>query len=224
MISWPSALKIWPSPRHLCSGHYSETINGNCFIRSGYINLPVNLCIVGLFWPFNLCTSHYDSYLENFDDLHHSNRVHASTLNLCMIDVSDFQGRSIMYETCTLTDYFDLLTFHLENMTITLNYCSDHYTETINGNCFIFTAEINLPLELCTACLFWPFDLDITITLQILSSSLLENYKWQMLHIFRTYQTKETIKTFDQTNMEPARAMDKCKLCYMKMETELCNT
>ncbi len=103
-----------------------------------------------------------------------------------------------------VSDYFDLLTFHLESMTFTLNFCSDHYIETINGNCFIFTGHIHLPLELSTAGLFRPFDLNITITSKILSGSLFENYKWQMRHIFRTYQSKETIKTFYQTNMELA--------------------
>ncbi len=66
----------------------------------------------------------------------------------------------------------------------------------------LLDGHIHLPLELCTAGLFLPFDLYITITLKILSCSLLENYKWQMLHIFKAYQTKEMRKTFDQTNME----------------------
>ncbi len=85
----------------------------------------------------------------------------------------------------------------------------------LHGNCFIFIGHIHLPLELCTAGLFWPFDLDITITLKILSDSLLENYKWQMLHIFRAYQTKETRKTFLQTNMKLANCY--FDLCSWKL-------
>ncbi len=206
MIFWTSALKVWPSPWNLCSSHHSETINGNCFILSGYINLPGDLCTIGLFWPFGLWPSHYDSYLENLDDLHLPHLIQASTHKLYMVTISYCQGRSIWYETCTLSDNFDLLTFHIKNMTFTLNFSSDHYTETINSNCFIFTGHIHLPLELCTAGLFWPLELDITFTVKILSGSLLENYKWQMLHIFKAYQTKETRKIFDQTNMELAHS------------------
>ncbi len=142
---------FWPLPL------YPETINSNCFILSGYINLPGDLCTVGLFWPFDLWTSHYDSYIENLDDLHHSNLVQVSTQKLYMIAVSYFQDKSILYTTCTLSDYFDLLSFHLENMTFTLTLCSDHYILTIIGNCFIFTGHIHLPWELCTAGLFWPW-------------------------------------------------------------------
>ncbi len=51
---WPSALKLWPSPWLFCSDDYLETVHGNCFILSRYINLPWDLCTVGLFWPLTL--------------------------------------------------------------------------------------------------------------------------------------------------------------------------
>ncbi len=117
-------------------------INGNCFILSGYINLPVDICSVGLFWPFDLWPWHYDSYRENLTDLYHPNIVQDSTQKLYMIAVLYFESRSILHETCTLSCYFDLWTFHLQNMTFNLKFCSDHNSK-----------------------------------------------KWQLLHIFRAYQS-----------------------------------
>ncbi len=121
---------------------------------------------------------------------------------LYIIDFSHFQDRSILHGTFALLDYFDILPFcfYLENVTFTLNFCSDHYSETINSNCFIYSGHINLLLDLCIAGLFWPFNLDITITMKILPGSPLANYKWHLLifsgHIKLKWDLHTIILTF----------------------------
>ncbi len=44
----------------------SATIHDNCFVFSGHINLKWNLCIVGLFWVFDLWPWYYDLHLDKF--------------------------------------------------------------------------------------------------------------------------------------------------------------
>ncbi len=108
---------------------------------------------------------------------------------LYMIVISYVQGISIFLGTYRLLGCLDLLTFSLENMTFNFNVCSGHYSDTMNGNCFIFSGHVNLLLDLYTTVLFLHFDLDNTISLKILYDSLLGNYKWQLPNIFRASQT-----------------------------------
>ncbi len=104
-----------------------------------------------------------------------------------MDTASYIQSMSVIlpWDLCTLGLY---LTFHLWP-SFNLKFLSGHNSEAIKGNYSIFSGYINLPLDLCNAQLVWPFDIDITITLNILSGSLLGNYKWQLLYIFSACQT-----------------------------------
>ncbi len=120
-------------------------LNGTCALVGYFdllifshenINLPGDLCTVGLFWCFDLWPSHYDSYLENLDDVHHSNLVQAITQKLYILAVSFFQGRSILLEHCTLSDYWPLLRKYKWQLILPLpwKYCAALCLETINDN------------------------------------------------------------------------------------------
>ncbi len=124
----------------LNSMFYIATLNTLNSLLSAF-----RVCIAVLFNP----RSHFG---QRGIVLHHPsvypNPVQASTHKLCMTTVSYFQGRLIVHGTCALPGYFNHLTFSLENMTFTLNICSDHCSETINGNCFIFSGHIKLLCDL----------------------------------------------------------------------------
>lgn len=84
----------------------------------------------------------------------------------------------------------DLLTIDPDIMTFTLNILSGPLLslEIIHGNSFLFSGHINLTWNFCILCYFdlwlWNYDLH----LEMLSRPLLENYKWQMHHIFRAWK------------------------------------
>ncbi len=65
-------------------------------------------------------------------------------------------------------------------------FYAGHWLETINNNCFRAYQPVIRPVH-CWIIL--TFELDITITLKILSSFFSGNYKWQLFHIFSAYQT-----------------------------------
>ncbi len=66
------------------------------------------------------------------------------------------------------------------------------YSEIIHDSCFIFSGQINFTWNLCALSGYLErltFSLkNMTFILKFMTGPLLLNYKWQLLHILRTYQ------------------------------------
>ncbi len=62
---WPLALALWLLPCTFCMAPCSKTINDNCFIFPGHINLTWNLCTVESVRLFDLCPWNYNLSLWN---------------------------------------------------------------------------------------------------------------------------------------------------------------
>ncbi len=128
----------------------------------------------------------------------HRDLIQASTQKLYILDVSYFQGRSILHGACALSSYFDLqpckYDLYRENLVwaitwkikiATATYFQD--TSTCHGTCALL-GYFNL----------LTFDLDImnitlkilmTFTIQILFGPIFRNYTWLHFPIFRAYQS-----------------------------------
>ncbi len=111
------------------------------------------ICTGGSFWPSTLKIWHppWKFCLGKSLEAIHSNYF-------------IFSGQINITSVCVLWGYFDILLRSCNWPP--RQFCLGHCSQKINGNSFIFYVHINLTWNLC--------DLDMTFTLKILSSQLLD--------------------------------------------------